>query len=563
MTDLKKKPFQELTNYSGTDLQYRGTQSSSKASPTTSTSTKFYSIIDKEKPVKKIPLNSKKLKDGLTINPLVDTEEFKLLCKLFVPKKNQNMIPLTMDNAQTIKTLQNHLPLLIPHSNETTNIAYPKLNLELHMFLASIMTNYVASWYLGKLNTDNLDFIASIYQVLCEFIKDFASRFSMILNKENLLVRIDEISDIIDGHLVDLWGRPTLKILEPSRNTVLFDEEKTQEATINEYLMSKHIIFESTESRELYFRIMVNKLLQTVFPPENELLNSRIGYDFVNIIVADLVVEKVITKLATPSFILSTLNKVITSIKSKLDARLLLKASPRVSIRDRIKKLFTLSYKDISYLMIYTNYNTKSETENTSNEEDTHNILENNIFKLLNTLSGFSDRKPLMATILGTLRSVVNSNITLSNKVNEIAKKNLFKTLVQSSIMDDENMSKMLNTLRVSIFRRSPTPPLSPSKKESKESTPTTESQPSVQEMAREIHQILCHKALPFQVLPYMKYAHETDDDMINRIESVLAIFQPEKSHQDPDADSSKLNQLLVVRLWDNLIANLYGEITT
>lgn len=624
MADLKKKPFLELTNFSGTDLQYRGAQGS-KASPTTSTSTKFYSLIDKEKPsIKKVPLTGKKLKEALTVNPLIDTEEVKLLCRLFLPKKGGsqglNLKHLGFDTNQTIKQLQTSLPLLIPHSNETTNMAYPKLNFELHMFLAGIMVNFVTNWYFGKLNTDNLEFIMNIYQVLCEFVKDMANRFSIMLNQDNLLIRVSELSDIVNDHLTDLVGEKTFKTIETYRTNpehVVIDDQKSDEAIIQEYLKSKHVMFESSESKQMYLRVLVKNLLLVVFPPNGDQhsgggpLNTKIGHGFVNIIVADLVLDKIVTKLSTPEFILSIIDKITRAIKAKLDQRLISHtASPRISIRDRIKKLFTLSYKDLSYLMIYNHYTTNTVTKNT------HNILDNRIFKLLDTLSGFSNRKPLLNSIISTVSTVVSSNEKVSNKVNEVLKKNIFRSLIQSNVMNDDSMSKILFELRSNLFTedRSSSASITP---ESRSQTPSslqsavqspacsaiqspsqssthlpveitsnanatnssktetnvndatneifnaknattnansTNTIPDIKQMAQDILEVLTHKSLPFQILPYFKYASETDEDILRSIESQLRIFQLPSDHS--------LNQLLIIRIFDTLIANLYGELT-
>lgn len=60
--------------------------------------------------------------------PVIDTPEFKLLCKLFVPPKY-----LIHNDKIAVKQLYNNLPLIVPGAIESNNSQF-NLNFELHLF---------------------------------------------------------------------------------------------------------------------------------------------------------------------------------------------------------------------------------------------------------------------------------------------------------------------------------------------------------------------------------------------------------------------------------------------
>lgn len=508
---------------SPTDLRYRGSQPP-KASPTTSTSTKFYDLIDKEKSKKVKP---RKLKD-LTLND-PETEEVKLLFKLYLPKRKQ-----FDDISRSLKQLQNNLPILIPHSNETTNVSYPKLNFQLHLFLANIMTNYVTSWYLSKLNTDNFEFIQSIYDVLCVFIKDLSTRCGIMLNSENLLSRIDEWSNLINEHFVELVGdHQNIKIIydyekfQATRNVVM--SLKTKDQVIQDYLTSKHIIFESEESRRAYFKVLVKQVLNIALVEENGGgLNSVIGTNFVMDIVGNLVLDNVITKLSTTNFIFSVVKKIIDPIKLKLDAKRI-QSKPK-SISDRIKGIFSMSYQDFGYLM----------TWNNEGMDTDQNIFHNSIFDLIDTLTGVSKRSPIISTIVSTLKNVILINTGLVTRINRIVKKTFFKELVQSQFLTDENLSDIIGELRLNIFNKA----------KRQEEAPI-----SIDTLSKDIFDLLTHECLPIPLLNYFKYYEETDEDVVNCIKAMLLIFDY------GDFEKGSLNQVLMIKIIDSFVANLYSEL--
>ncbi|CAH6718197.1 hypothetical protein CLIB1444_01S01288 [[Candida] jaroonii] len=544
----------ELHSFSATDLQYRGSQTP-KASPTTSTSTNFYNSIDKDKKKLQFTGKPKKLKDLLTPDPLFETEKIKLLFKLYLPRKKSS------NDANSLKQLKTNLPLLLPHSNDTTLVSYPKLNFELHLFLASIMCEFVNSWYLTKLNTDNFDFIVTIYNILCDFIKDLAFRMSKILNGDNLLFRIDELSSLLNTHLIELIDKEDqVKIIRDyhhsTANSNIINHELTDEEIMKQYLKTKHVSFEGSDTRGVYLRVLVRKILSSTFNDDNPgVLNSEIGTNFVVSILSDLVFNNIISKLSTPEFIFSNIKRVVDTISRRLD-----KPQPKPkSLQQRMKGIFSMSYKDLSYLMIW----------NEGGIDTNYNILDNKVFQLLDTITGFSNRKPLLFSIIHSVKEIMGSNNILSGKINRILKKYLFRGLVQSNLLNDDTLSKIISDLRMSIFNK----PI----KEDVNSPITMDS------LANDIYNLINHERLPLSLMKYLKFKGETKEDTLKSIKSTLLVFNYDPKNavdhladqSDTDSpirlraspiikslkESCELNELFMIQIVDLLVAKLYPEL--
>lgn len=542
----------ELHSFSATDLQFRGSQTP-KASPTTSTSTNFYNLIDKDKKKLQFTGKPKKLKDLLAPDPLFETDKIKLLFKLYLPRKKSS------HDSNSLKQLKTNLPLLLPHSNDTTLVSYPKLNFELHLFLATIMCEFVNSWYLKKLNTDNYDFIVTVYNILCDFIKDLAFRMSKILNGDNLLLRIDELSDLLNNHLLDLIDSDEqVKIIRDHTklisNTNIITTTLSNQEIVQDYLETKHVSFQDPNSRSLYLRVLVKKILSSTFNDDNPgVLNSEIGTNFVTNILSDLVFNNIINKLSTPEFIFSNIKRIVDAISRQLN-----KPQPKPkTLKQRIKGIFSMSYKDLSYLMIW----------NEEGIDTSHSILDNKLFQLLDTISGFSERKPFFSSIIQSVKTIIGSNSILSGKINQILKKFLFRSMVQSKMLNDDTLSKIISDLRVNIFNKSPNENVKP--------TITMDS------LANDIYNVITHERLPLAFMNYFKFKGESKEDTLKSIKSILLVFNYDpKSTIDQLSDqedsplrlraspvikslkeSSELNQLLIIEIVDLLVAKLYPEL--
>lgn len=140
------------------------------------------------------------------------TPEFKLLYKLFVPNKY-----LIKNNKASMQNLLNHLPSIVPSSHS-------RLNLEVHIFLATIVVGFVNSWYLTKLNTDNFEFIRQIYQVICDLVNDISTRIVRLGDQSEIVDLVDEVCVIVESHLKET-------VTERERED---EEEREEEEGISE-----------------------------------------------------------------------------------------------------------------------------------------------------------------------------------------------------------------------------------------------------------------------------------------------------------------------------------------
>lgn len=499
----------KIKDWKTPDLQYnKAVSSTPKASPTTSTSTKFNSLIDREKNRKSKKLELK--------NPFVNSEEFKLLCKLYLPKRYH-----LIDPTAAMKQLTNVLPSLLPNS-----ISYPKLDFQLHMFLSSIMANYVCLWYSNKLNTDNMEFLQNVYNVLCEFIRSFSLRLNNVFSGHRILDRLDEWSAIVDQHIKQLAGKREILVVEEYKRSVTV-ARKTDETILCDYLAAKHVYF--TQKRP-YLQILVKKILQCIFNDNlNGPLNTQIGSRFVDVLVADLVLVKVIDKLSEPHFILLIISKMVANMKIKLDTRDTSK--PKQSIVVRVKSSISTGYRKFAVSM--------------AEENDTYNVVNNRVFQLLNTITGFSDRKPFLVGLITTVLLIMQKNPRISDRINRIFTKTISKHIKESKVLEDESFARIVSSLRQAIF-----PDAIVSEEAAKKPAEKGAKSIEVAQLAKEIYEVLNHENM-YMILDYMKYDNESPQDIIDRITQFLSIF-----------NHSNCNQWLIVKLLDNLIAKMYPELT-
>lgn len=148
----------------------------------------------------------------LTDSENTTTPEFKLLYKLFVPNKY-----LIKNNKASMQNLLNHLPSIVPSSHS-------RLNLEVHIFLATIVVGFVNSWYLTKLNTDNFEFIRQIYQVICDLVNDISTRIVRLGDQSEIVDLVDEVCVIVESHL-----KETVKEREREEEEREEEEEEERE----------------------------------------------------------------------------------------------------------------------------------------------------------------------------------------------------------------------------------------------------------------------------------------------------------------------------------------------
>lgn len=198
----------------------------------------------------------------------VGNPQLDLLLQLFLKKKLLGRYSKTSK-----RQLAENLPLLV-------GSGYPEVNFEIHLFLSTIVTNYVCSWY-TKLGTDNYDFVEEVYSTLCFITKDLMMRIEHALRGDKSLFLLDDLATILDRHLREthLEGGEFYFLREAKfqqQNVHRVTKPLTNQEIVEQYLASQHAIFDphtrpvdtqdqSSDIRILYFRVLAHKLLETTF----------------------------------------------------------------------------------------------------------------------------------------------------------------------------------------------------------------------------------------------------------------------------------------------------------
>lgn len=517
--------------------------------------------------VKSRPLKARK--DGDT-DITVESAEFQLLVRLYVPAKL-----LIKNNKVLKKQLFNYLPVIV-------NESLPELNFKLHIFLSTIVTTYISSWYLEKLNTDNFEFLESVYGILCDFVKDFARRVLRIVELDGLLDMVDEWAQILDTHvrlaLLDK-GVPRMvnEYLERNTGRVVAREDLMPENVLDQVLQESHVIFTqhkpSTASdmasvihepfsaeevgshsanEELrdplldYLRVTTRKILISTFQAEDTTLvgqgptSSAIVMNLITIIVADLVLEKLVTKLSSPQFILQGL---IGKVASDMQAK---------EPENEEKKVIPF-HKKLT-LLIQKAYFTLNSVALTFRKQESHEghhrpVLFSPVFALIDAITGISERKPTAVYLAKVGRSIIFSSEVVSLKIDGVAKSYLGAKIRQSSVLKDTFLASVVQKLSDIVFSKS-----------SEESNDPEENE-TLEEVTKNCFALLKSERFPVSPM-WFAYKGETEEHMRNSVQSFLQTFDLDnKNPSSPFSASSKVNQLLVIRLFDSLVQYVYPEL--
>ncbi|GEQ70101.1 hypothetical protein JCM33374_g3777 [Metschnikowia sp. JCM 33374] len=524
------------------------------------------------------PKNKTHKKKRIDRHVAVESPEFELLVRLYVPA---NL--LIKNNKVSMKQLTAHLPVLVDDS-------FPELNFELHIFLSSLVTAYVSSWYLKKLNTENLTFIIDVYETLCMFVKDVSSRISRIVESPRLLAIINELAEILDGHLRDNaveTGIPAYASLLIRRCSHSILESPDLGTLRKKYLSESHISFDKRWSHpkdyidyysrqsfeteqsfdaglphsqkveespcQIYLRVLVKEILSTVFSEPNTKMqgpqSSVIVTNFLTILLADLVIAKLVTKLSSPDFLISTvLGGVSEKLSSSLKDKIPPNNKPHTSSRfEKIKSVSSSVYSNISSASVaLRHYLWKS--------ADMPTIFFSPLFSLIDGITNFSGRKPVLASFMKSSRSIMFSLGALGTQVESIIGAFLLDKVGQSSVVDDTNLAHLIETLRCSLFDKT-------SESSSVPAPPKT-----ISEVRDCIFELLHHqlKKRPSVSLSLMWFKNESEEDIKASIESFVRIFaeDPHNNHTDFPGKNSDMNLLLVMKILDCIVQNIYPEMS-
>ncbi|KAJ8144253.1 hypothetical protein OY671_002649 [Metschnikowia pulcherrima] len=504
----------------------------------------------------------------------VESAEFQLLVKLYVPA---NL--LIKNNKVSMKQLTFYLPVLVSEQ-------YPELNFEIHIFLSSLVTAYVSSWYCEKLNTDSMAFVHDVYETLCAFVKDTSSRVSGIVKSERFLHMVNELARIMDKHLRDNFSeegvpRFASKMMESASHGIL---EDTDFASLKaRYLKESHISFDETwaakdsadsaadfsknpnnlrfagtdihsgshgSARQTYLRVLVKNILRTAFSESNldkqGPRDSVIVTNLLTILLADLVLGKLIAKLSSPEFLISTVMGGITkkfrqtsNTRSKPEG-----VSQYYSWLSSLKESSQFAFGNLFSAMV-------SVRQKITIHQKSPIILFSPVFSLIDAILNVTGRKPIVASILNLARSSLWSITNLGQTVESFAGSFLMENIAKSSIVSDHALAHLVESLRCSLFEKS-TDSNSP-----KSTAKTTD------EVASEMLETL--KSICPSFLTWLAYANEDEQETKLKIEATLKIFdcEDEISAQNSNGSESDMNVLLVMKILDCLVQNIYPEMTT
>ncbi|SGZ50633.1 CIC11C00000002456 [Sungouiella intermedia] len=499
----------------------------------------------------------------------VESPEFQLLVRLYVPAKL-----LIKNNKVLRKQLSNYLPVIV---NETV----PELNFELHIFLSSIVTTYISSWYLTKLNTDNLDFLEDVYGILCDFVKDFARRVLAIVELPELLDMVEDWAHILDNHirLVHIQnGVPCFvgDYLEKSRDCVCSEYDLSVESITDRFLQDSHVIFsqddnsqdeglpnletnpsvfnydqrsnsdDTSDSFLNYLRVTTRNILAATFSQTEETsfvgqgpTSSAIATNLLVIVVGDLVFEKIISKLSSPQFILQT---VIGNI-----AGALVKTKKPVNTTPFHHKILSVLQK--AYISI-TNITLAFGKQRETSPDSSTSLLYSPIFSLVDSITNITQRKPILAYLAKICRSVLLSSHSLSRKFDTISRAYLVGSIRMSPLLRDKFLAGIVQKLTDIVFSRT-----------HDDIQPEDKNDDTIEGLATVWLSLLQGDLLPGS-LRWVTYSGESEQDVKKSLEQFFAIFDADsKDHLGPYSPTSKLNKLLIIRLFDSIIQAVYPEL--
>lgn len=454
-----------------------------------------------------------------------------LLLRLYVPGKQLQRL-----NEASKKQLLDHLPRLVE---------FPELNFEIHLFLASIVTNFVCSWY-SKLGTENHEFVAEVYRSLCLLVEDFVQRLARAVAQERFLFFVDDFAELLKRHVeATEQSDGEFRFLAESKDLEVNRVVKAapDDELVDAYLATKHAIFDSQtalepsqEPRNLYFRVLTHKLLEaTFFGRKENPLESEIVDQFVVGLVGDFILEKAFTKLSSPSFIIGTVLAKIGEISAVEP-----KPQAKQSLVNRVKGLY-FSVAAVAQAVVAR----KSEILDT--EETTKwLVFSSPVFGLFNSICSFQKRIPVAFHGICIAQAILLSLGVVSDKISAFFSSHLLQKVAQSLFLEDQSMADNLKNLRMILFDE---------QKESDQPPPLTTKISNI--LFTNVKNILENSGVPLRVF---YYEGETEESIRQSFSTFLGRFESQEICNDT-ADSSKLNQLLIIQILDLLAAKLYPEL--
>lgn len=468
----------------------------------------------------------------------VDSPECQLLVRLFVPAKL-----LIKNNRVSLKQLRIHLPNLVGE-------ALPELNFQLHILLASIVTSYVSSWYLLKLNTDNFEFVQTVYVTLCEVARQLSRRVALLADPLRSVSLINQLAEVLNQHIEDCQdcdGVPRFHRRYLAESRFVADHNSLPE--LKARYLAGHQLFQGKGSRPQYLRVVARNVLDCVFRDALCTVQapglSQIISDLLTIIVADVVLDKVTSKLASADFLLETIVPGAMGRLAKAAEKDGTTQSTLLALEKMGQALTTMFSTIVSFLKVIRG--------SKSLRSRAPSLLFSPILSLLNTITDFTNRKPMLASVLTFLRAGFFSFGSVADTIENQALSFAIERIVESVIKHDHDLAQVIESLQKSTFDRSGS------------ATKLLAEHQSVHQMAESIFHTLdtiASSRLPIKFsLMAFAYRGETEADIKKSIERFLKIFSLEGLPNANDG-ADELNTLLVMKMFDVIIMTLFPELT-
>ncbi|KAG7192849.1 uncharacterized protein KQ657_001306 [Scheffersomyces spartinae] len=306
-----------------------------------------------------------------------------------------------------------------------------------------------------------------------------------------------------------------LQLIVDFKSTGLIGRNDDEEI-IKRYLKTNHAYFDDGNNGNTYLEILSIKLLEAILPDFDSPLTSPLVLSFVSSLLGDLVLQKTLDVLSSPEFLIKQIyTQVLPRIKNRTKETALF-----ISIKDRAKQMCLKLYNVIM--------------ASSSTTPSSIDLLRLQAFALVDLVTEFSTRQPLLASSLLFCRGIVELGTFTQQKVNAILISYL-RGLVET--LDIPGLScTIMSALGEAIFNF---------RKENKGNEPMEDS-PSFSEMMDSIAETFA-KLAPSSFY----YQEETSTDLNEFFRNRLQLLTyPE------------LNKLVVLELLDMILGVLYPEIT-
>lgn len=470
--------------------------------------------------------------DEPSIDAVTASEEFKLLCRLFTPQGGCRAI----SKDRLMQRLPRLVGASIPNAATAETEPYNKLNFELHLLLATIVSRYIDLWYSTKLNTDNLDFIDAIYQTLSHVTAHICSQCHSIWH-DDPSVSVNEAIAILNRHIHDA--------LEVDESPANFDDDQTFDAdgNLQRHLAAKHMIFTTTVApnpnrqqidgswgpplREAsYFRAMSREILTTLLTDDHKL--SPIGEGLVVAILGDLLFVKALESLSNPTFILGLIRRYCQSLANESKP-----TSKRTNfVGKNVIRVVRLLFATTKTLHSWVRQWSQDSTCQFIPPNPDSYLLNSPVIELCDTVTQFSVRKPMLRGMLQLGRHCIMGSPSVCHWVEASLRRYLLRFV--DGMTSDDSMAAIIASFRDKLFATEQSPP------------PPPAASPDIDEIAAEI---LC---LGNSMLPASRpHLFRSDADLLLATTKILSIF----------GTSHTRNKLLIVQWIDLLVATIFPHL--